>query len=286
VPEPRRNHVLCASASGLHRLSYAEWGDAGNAQVVVCVHALTRCARDFDRLAVALADRRRVVCPDLPGRGESEWLKSPAEYSAPTYINDLITLIARIGVERIDWVGTSLGALVGMAIAAQEQAPIGRLVVNDAGPVIRAGSIQRIRSYLGSAPPFTSFAEAERYIRTVSAPFGPHTDAEWHFLTEHVMRRRPDGTYRVHYDPAIAVPFAAMDTGKDVEGWEVWDAIRCPTLVLRGAESDLLTRETAMTMSERGPRAKLVEFAGVGHAPTLLHDDQITAVREFLLAGG
>lgn len=280
---PRRKHVLCATPTGLHRVSYLEWGDSANDRVVLCVHALTRCARDFDALAAALANQCRVVCPDLPGRGESEWLRNPAEYVGPTYVHDMITLIARLSVASVHWVGTSLGAFVGMAIAAQDQSPIASLVVNDAGPVITAASIQRIRSYVGKAPPFASFADAGQYIRTISAPFGPHTDDEWQFLTEHTVRRQPDGSYRVHYDPAIAVPFAAMDTGADIESWQVWDAIHCPTLLLRGAESDLLTRDTAIAMTQRGPRAKLVEFPGVGHAPTLLHADQIAVVREFLL---
>jgi len=282
---PSRKTVLCASPTQLHRLSYLEWGDPANERVLMCVHALSRCARDFDALAAALVDRYRVVCPDLPGRGESEWLKNPAEYVGPTYVNDMITLIARLGVETLHWVGTSLGALVGMAITSLEQSPITRLVVNDAGPVIAATSIQRIRGYLGKAPVFDGLVQAEQYIRSVSAPFGPHTDDEWHFLTEHVVRRQPDGTYRVHYDPAIAVPFASMDTGADIESWQIWDAIRRPTLLLRGVESDLLTRETAIGMSQRGPRAELVEFPGVGHAPTLLHADQIAVVREFLIRG-
>jgi pimeloyl-ACP methyl ester carboxylesterase len=281
---PDRKQVLCASATGLHALSYIEWGDPRNDRVVVCLHALSRCARDFDALAGALANEFRVVCPDLPGRGESDWLPRAEEYVGPTYFNDMITLIARLNVERVCWVGTSLGALIGMAIGAQQRSPIARLVVNDAGPVIAAASIRRILGYLGKAPLFQTLAEAERYVREVSAPFGPHDDEEWRFLTEHAVRRQADGTYRMHYDPAIAVPFATFDTGSDTESWPVWDAIRCPTLVLRGAASDLLTRETAVAMTQRGPRAQLLEFPGVGHAPTLLHADQIAVVREFLLA--
>ncbi len=281
---PHRTSVLCATPTGLHRLSYLEWGDPGNGRVLLCVHALTRCARDFDRLAAALVHRYRVICPDLPGRGASDWLKRPAEYTMPTYVNDLVTLIARLDVETVHWVGTSLGALVGMALAAQERSPIGRLVVNDAGPVITAASLQRIGGYVGQAPPFANFAQAEEYVRAVSASFGPHSDDEWRFLAEHAVRRAPDGTYRVHYDPAIAVPFASLDAGVDIESWPIWDAIGCPTLLLRGAESDLLTREVAVAMTERGPRAQLVEFPGIGHAPTLMHEDQIAVVREFLLA--
>lgn len=279
----RRRTVTCASPSGLHRLAYLEWGDPMNPRALVCVHGLTRCARDFDPLAAALADRYRVVCPDMPGRGESDWLKNPMDYGTPTYLNAAVTLIARLGVDEVDWVGTSMGGLLGMALAALEHTPIRRMVVNEAGPLVAAAALERIGTYVGKAPDFPSFEAAERYIRAISAPFGPHSDAEWRFLTEHVVRRRPDGTYRVHYDPAIAVPFDAAAPHKDLDLWPVWEAIRCPTLVIRGALSDLLSRETVERMKATGPRAQAVEIAGVGHAPTLMQADQIAVVREFLL---
>ncbi len=279
----RRRRVLCATATGLHRIAYYEWGDRGSDRTVVCVHGLSRCARDFDALAAALADRCRVVAVDLPGRGESDWLKQPLEYVVPTYVNDLVTLIARLDVEAVDWVGTSLGALCGMVIAAQELSPIRRLVLNDAGPVISAASLERIGEYLGKAPTFASFAEAVAYVRAVSAPFGPHTDEQWRGLTEHVVRPLPEGGFRMHYDPRIAEPYNAQRPFKASDLWHLWDAIRAPVLLLRGAESDLLTREVALEMTRRGPRAKLVEFPGVGHAPTLLSPNQIAPVREFLI---
>lgn len=279
----RRANVLCASPSGLHRLSYVEWGEPANEHVLVCVHGLTRSARDFDAIAQALSKHYRVVCPDLPGRGESDWLRNPTEYATPTYVNDLVTLIARLGVAQVDWLGTSLGGLTGMALASLERAPIRRLVLNEAGPVVAAVSLERISTYVGLAPAFPTFAAAVQYVRAVSAPFGPHTDAEWRFLTEHVTRRQPDGSYGVHYDPAIAVPFNATRPHKDLEIWPVWETVRCPTLVIRGALSDLLARETVARMKATGPRAQAVEIAGVGHAPTLMHADQIAIVREFLL---
>jgi pimeloyl-ACP methyl ester carboxylesterase len=281
----RRHTLTAASASGLHRLSYVEWGDPANARVLVCVHGLTRCARDFDALAQALADRYRVVCPDMPGRGESGWLKNPLEYATPTYVNDAVTLVARLGVDAVDWVGTSMGGLIGMAFAALEGNPIRRLVLNEAGPLVAAAALERIGTYVGKAPDFPSIDAAEQYVRAVSAPFGPHTDAQWRFLTEHVVRRQPDGTYRVHYDPAIAVPFNAAAPHQDVDLWTTWDAIRCPTLVIRGERSDLLARQTVKRMRTTGPRAQAVEIAGVGHAPTLMQADQIAIVRDFLLAG-
>jgi len=284
MTEPfRRRRVQCASPTGLHRVAYFEWGDPRNERVVVCVHGLSRCARDFDALALALAGDFRVVAVDLPGRGESDWLRQPLEYVVPTYVNDLVTLIARLDVESVSWVGTSLGAVTGMIIAAQPESPIRRFVVNDAGPVIAAVALERIGTYLGKAPTFASLEEAEAYVRAVSATFGPHTDAQWRTLTEHVVRPRPDGGFRMHYDPKIAEPYNAQRPFKDTDLWAVWDAITAPTLLLRGAESDLLTREVALEMARRGPRATLVEFEGVGHAPTLLAANQIAPIREFLL---
>jgi pimeloyl-ACP methyl ester carboxylesterase len=282
----RRRKLQCASPSGLHRIAYLEWGGPRGAKVLVCVHGLTRCARDFDRLAAEMVRHGyRVVCPDVAGRGDSDWLVNPAEYVVPTYANDMVTLIARLDVESVHWVGTSLGGLIGMTLAAMPESPIRKLVLNDAGPVLAAASLDRIGAYVGKWPALPDIEAAEQYVRTVSAPFGPHTDAEWRFLTEHVVRKNADGSLRMHYDPAIAVPFNAELPHKDVELWGFYDAIRCPTLVLRGEHSDLLTRDTAAKMATRGPRAKVVEIPGVGHAPTLLHDDQIRIVKEFLLAG-
>jgi pimeloyl-ACP methyl ester carboxylesterase len=279
---PRQRFVQCVTPSGLHRLGYLEWGDPDDDRVVVCVHGLTRCARDFDFLARRLARDHRVVCPDMPGRGASGWLVNAMEYAAPTYVADCVTLIARLDVEAVDWVGTSMGGLIGMALASLPATPIKRLVLNDAGPVVTAVSLERIGTYVGTAPRFPSIEAAEQYVRMVSAPFGPHTDDEWRFLTENVVRPDPAGGFVMHYDPALAVPFNATRPHEDMVLWSMYDAIRVPTLVLRGAESDLLTADTARQMTARGPQAKLVEFAGVGHAPTLLKDDQIEPIVQFL----
>jgi len=278
----RQRKVQCASPTGLHRMSYLEWGRRDNPRVLVCVHGLTRCARDFDFLARALASDYRVVCPDVAGRGDSDWLMDPMQYQVPVYVGDMVTLIARLDVERVDWVGTSLGGLIGMALAALPGSPIGRLVLNDVGPVVTAASIGRIGSYVGKWPALSTMDAADAYLRGVNVTFGPHSDAEWRFMTENVVRSNPDGSLRLHYDPAIAVPFNAQPAAQDVELWGLYDCIRCPTLVLRGELSDLLTRDTVDKMSQRGPRAKVVEIAGVGHAPTLIHENQIQVVREFL----
>jgi len=282
--QPLRQHtVQCSSPTGLHRLAYLEWGLPDHPRVLVCVHGLTRCARDFDFLARALASQYRVVCPDLPGRGSSAWLANPLEYQLPVYVSDMVTLIARLNVETVHWVGTSLGGLIGMVLAALPDSPVRALVLNDVGPVLTVSSLARIGAYLRQNPALPTLAAAEAHVRAVYAPFGPHSDAEWKFLTENVVRRNPNGSWRLHYDPALAVAFSTSFPEKDTELWSVYDKIRCPTLVLRGEHSDLLTRQTAEEMATRGPRAKVVELADVGHAPTLIHQDQIRTVQEFLL---
>lgn len=280
----QQRFVQCASPRGLHRISYLEWGDPGNDRVLICAHGLTRCARDFDTLAAAMQDRYRVVCPDVAGRGGSDWLIDPMLYQLPQYLSDMVTLIARLDVEAVHWVGTSMGGLIGMALAAQPNTPVRRFVINDAGPVIAKVSLERIATYVGIAPTFPSIDAADQYVRAISTTFGPHSHAQWRFLTEVVVRRNDDGSWRMHYDPKLAEPFRALMPEKDLELWPLWDAVRCPTLALRGALSDLLTKETCAQMAERGPKAKVVEIPGVGHAPTLMHADQVAIVREFLLA--
>jgi pimeloyl-ACP methyl ester carboxylesterase len=284
--EPRRRSVQCASPRGLHRMAYREWGDARNRDVLVCVHGLTRTGRDFDELARVLSSQFRVVCPDVAGRGDSDRLADPALYAMRQYLADMVTLVARLDVEAVYWLGTSMGGLIGMALAAQSGSPVAKLVLNDAGPVVARAALERIGGYLGKSPTFASVAEAEQYIRTIAASFGPHSDAQWRFLTETWLRKNDDGTWRAHYDPRIAESFHADMPEKDLELWNLYDAVRCPTLVLRGEHSDLLARSTAAEMAQRGPKAKVVEIRGVGHAPTLLHADQIAVVRDFLLEGG
>ena len=285
LPEPRRRSVQCISPRGLHRIAYLEWGDPRNRDVVVCVHGLTRVARDFDELARALCARFRVVCPDMAGRGDSDRLADPMLYGVPQYASDCVTLIARLDVEAVSWVGTSMGGLIGMALAAQAGTPVRRLVLNDVGPVVTRASLERIGSYLGRAPAFPTVEKAIEYIRTVAAPFGPHTDEQWRHLTETWLRKAEEGGYRAHYDPRIAEPFRAAMPEKDMELWPVYDAIRCTTLVIRGSDSDLLARKTTSQMAQRGPKARVVEIPGVGHAPTLMSPDQISIVREFLNEG-
>ncbi len=282
--EFKQRHVQCLSPSGLHRMAYTEWGEGDNPRVLVCVHGLTRNCRDFDDLAAAFARHYRVICPDVAGRGLSDRLRDAASYAVPQYVADMVTLLARINVERVDWLGTSMGGLIGMALAALEDSPIQRLVLNDVGPVVEIDALRRIAGYVGADPTWASFDEALAYVRSVSAPFGSLSEEAWRRLTESSLARRADGRWGFRYDPRIAEGFRASFADKDIDLWGLYDRIACPTLAIRGAESDLLSRAVWRQMGERGPRAALVEIPGVGHAPMFLDPNQISIVRDFLLA--
>ena len=276
----RKASLLGLSASGFHRLAYCEWGAPDAPRTLICVHGLTRNGRDFDSLAATLAQQGyRVACPDVVGRGTSDWLADPAGYGYPQMLADAAALVARLGVGQLDWVGTSMGGLTGMMLAAQPKTPIARLVINDVGPFIPKAALARIAGYLGQNPVFPDLAEAEAYIRRVHAPFGALSDTQWRHLTEHSLR--PDeGGLRLRYDPAIAQAFAGEP--EDVDLWSLWDAITIPVLLLRGAQSDLLLSETAAEMTRRGPRAELVEIPGCGHAPALMDPAQIAIIADWL----
>lgn len=279
----RERHVQCIGPHGLHRMAYTEWGDPGNRRVLVCAHGLTRNGRDFDFLAQALADDYRVVCPDVVGRGRSDWLGVKSDYGFPLYVADMITLLARLDADTVHWVGTSMGGIIGMLIASQPHTPISRLVLNDVGPVITAASLRRIGEYVGRAPKFPSMAAAEAWIREVSAPFGPLTDAQWQHLTHHSVRP-VQGGFAMVYDPGLGDVFRETPILLDVDLWDVYKAVRCPTLAIRGAESDLLERSVFEQMALSGPQAGLAEIPGVGHAPMLMDEAQIGLVRDFLRA--
>ena len=250
------------------------------------MHGLTRNGRDFDHLARALADEYRVVCPDVVGRGRSDWLDVKADYGFPVYVNDMVTLIARLNVDEVHWVGTSMGGIIGMLLASQARTPITRLVLNDVGPVITSISLQRIAQYVGRAPVFPTMDAAEAWIREVAASFGALTDAQWRHLTVHSVRPVDGGQggLAMVYDPGLGDVFRAAPILEDIDLWPVYEAVRCPTLALRGADSDLLEAATLGAMAVRGPCARTVEFTGVGHAPMLMDPAQIAVVRDFLLA--
>lgn len=283
VPMSERS-FLGLSAAGFHKVAYTQWGRDDAPRTAVCVHGLTRNGRDFDALALDLADRWRVACPDVVGRGRSGWLANPALYGYPQYCADMAALVARLGVETVDWVGTSMGGLIGMMLAAQPNSPIRRLVINDVGPFVSKVGLQRIADYVGKDPVFEDIAAVESYLRFVLMGFGRLPDEAWRHMAEHSARPRPDGRWGLAYDPGIAEAFKAQPM-QDVDLWAFWDRIQCPVLVLRGATSDILLRETAEEMTRRGPKARLVEFANTGHAPALMTEDQIAAVRGFLLEG-
>lgn len=314
MTEPTLNYLRCNDADGGHRMAYWQWGQADSAHVIVCVHGLSRQGRDFDVLAGALCAAGeklpgglRVVCPDVVGRGKSDWLKNAMGYQVPAYAADLMALLAHLHagapITALDWVGTSMGGLIGIVVAGLQQAlpapPAGtaplpalrKLVLNDVGPAIEWEAIVRIGMYLGQSGEFDSVQQAADAMWAVSAGFGPHTPAQWLALTQPMLRplsSAADGKFRLHYDPALALPFKQSTREATLQGeamlWQLYDGITADTLLLRGADSDLLSPQTAHAMTQRGPRARLVEFAGVGHAPTLVADGQVAVVRDFLLA--
>ncbi len=283
---PRFDEVACLSPAGFHKMRWTEWGDPANPRVLLCVHGLTRVGRDFDLLARRLALHYRVVCPDVMGRGRSEWLRDPMLYQLPQYAADMATLMGRLNAQTLHWVGTSMGGLIGISVAGQAGSPVSKLVINDVGPTLDAAALTRIGEYLGVPVRFADVEQATDYIATVAASFGLRTRDEWRSITETVLRKDGDA-WVLHYDPRIALPFKAMTpeavAAAQAAMWALYDQIKCPTLLTRGVQSDLLTPETAIAMTQRGPKARLVQFEGVGHAPMFMHDDQINPVVQFLL---
>lgn len=267
-------------------MHYVDWGDPAAERVVICAHGLTRNCRDFDFLAQALLPEFRVICPDVVGRGKSDWIDAKDEYGYPQYCADMTALIARVTAggkpKRVYWVGTSMGGIIGMLLASRPKSPVGKLVLNDVGTVIPKAALERIAAYVGKDPRFKTFDELETMVRMVCAPFGPLTDTQWRHLTEHGAKQHADGSWGLGYDPGIGIPFRKEPLA-DVDLWPFWDTIACPTLLLRGAQSDVLRKDTAVQMTQRGPQPGLVEFAGIGHAPMLMAGDQIKVVRDFLL---
>ena len=283
-------------------MAYWQWGQPHSRHVVLCVHGLSRQGRDFDVLARALCDaaghdRLRVICPDVVGRGESDWLPEPTGYHLATYAADMLVLLAhlhaQIPMTTLDWVGTSMGGLIGMAVCGQPDLPlpvaVHKLVLNDVGPTLEWKALVRIGAYLGQAGQFSSEQDAADAMWAISSGFGPHTPAQWLALSRPMLRpvsSEAGSPLRLHYDPTIAVPFREATEASTLQGeamlWQLYDHITAPTLLLRGEHSDLLSAETALAMTQRGPRARLLEFAGVGHAPTLIASDQVAAVVDFL----
>ena len=305
---PDLHFLACPSlphADGrVRRMAYWQWGDPQAQHVVLCVHGLSRQGRDFDVLAHALCARSphplRVVCPDVAGRGRSDGLADPMAYQLPTYAGDMLALVAQLHaqspVAQLDWVGTSMGGLIGLLLAGQTAlqqttptwVPITRLVLNDVGPVVAWRFIERLRTYIGQTGQFDTLQAGADHLRRISPGFGPHTDAQWLALSTPMFKPLPQGGWTLHYDPALAEPVHALTPEAAQHGeallWQLYDQIQATTLLLRGAESDLLTPEVAQAMQQRGPRAQRLDLPGVGHAPTLVAEDQLAAVASFLLS--
>ncbi|MBP9654548.1 MAG: alpha/beta hydrolase [Rhodocyclaceae bacterium] len=263
-------------------LHYTEWG-AGNAETIVMWHGLARTGRDFDDIAAALSGRYRVVCPDTLGRGLSQWSPRPeAEYRVSFYTRLAAVFVDALGIRRMRWLGTSMGAMIGTAAAAGPlKGRISHLVLNDMGPKIGDAALARIRAYAGSPAQFARVSELEAYFRTIYKPYGFLTDEQWRRLTETSARRTDAGKVTPHYDPKIVMMF---DHEAELVQWDFWDALQCKALCLRGAESDLLLAETATEMERRGPRCRVVTYPGIGHAPALNVPAQIGLVEEFFAA--
>lgn len=275
------HRVLSLNSAGFHHIAYAQWGRPDNERVLVCVHGLTRTGRDFDALAEKLESHYRIACPDVVGRGRSDWLPDPELYQYPQYLNDMTVLTARLNVDAMDWVGTSMGGIIGLLLASQPNTPIRRLVLNDIGPFIPRAALESIGDYLGKAPKFADLDAVADYLSRIHTGFGPLTREQWMHLARTSSKPDGDGGYRLAYDPRIAQSSSAQP--QDVNLWDYWDRIRCPVLVLRGANSDLLRPETLAEMKTRGPRdVDCVEFERVGHAPMLMSADQIGAVSDWL----
>jgi pimeloyl-ACP methyl ester carboxylesterase len=299
MTDPTLNYVSCPDKDGSHRMAYWLWGNADADHVVVCAHGLSRQGRDFDALARALVAHGgravRVACPDVVGRGRSDWLADPMGYGIPTYAGDMVQMLNQLHaiapIRTLDWVGTSMGGLIGMVVAGTPglplPVPVSSLVLNDVGPVIQWSALQRIGTYLGQTGRFDSVEEAADAMWQISQAFGPHTPGQWLALSQAMVKPLAEGGFTLHYDPAIAVPFRSLDEQSAAAGqaalWQLYDVLGARTLLLRGADSDLLSRATAEDMTRRGPKPRLVEFPGVGHAPTLIAPDQVEAVTRFLL---
>lgn len=276
----RRGEILSLDSRGFHRLRYQEWGSADNERVVICVHGLARNSRDFDDLAQALSRVYRVICPDLPGRGESDWLENPDDYALEQYVQDMVTLIARLNVKGLDWIGTSLGGLIGMVLASRTQTPIRRLVLNDIGPFVPREALARISGYLGDHR-FADLAELEQWMRHTYPALDRLEDRQWHHLLQHAWRRCEDDHLALHYDPAIAHN-AARAAHQDLDLWPLWQQIRCPRLLLHGATSDVLTSAVVARMEAECDNLSTCTFPGVGHAPSLMESEQIALVTRWL----
>ena len=280
------DYVECSSPAGSHRMVFHSWGDPRNPSVLYCVHGLSRRGSDFRAMAEALCDRHFVVCPDIVGRGESDFLSNPMFYTVPQYVTDMKTLSTKLGVHSVNWFGTSMGGLIGMVYAAMPGNGIKRLLLNDVGPRIEPAALIRLASYVGKPFSYVNRDVAMDKLKSICAPFGKHTDAEWELLNGPMLIQK-DQQWILHYDPAISVPFAsvtpALAQAGELAMWQSFQSIECPILIVRGADSDLLSRQTVEEMCQFNSHAKSVEIANTGHAPAFVKKEQIDIARQFFV---
>jgi pimeloyl-ACP methyl ester carboxylesterase len=277
---PKSNFFSSLHPDGFHKIHYLEWGNSRNPKVIICVHGLSRNARDFDFLAQELAKDYRVISVDMPGRGLSDHFASSEFYNFSQYVTDLVTLIARMDVSSLDWIGTSMGGLLGMIIASKPNNPIKRLVLNDIGPFVSSESMIKIRNYIGITPNLQNFEKATKYISQILRPFGDLSSEQWQHLALHSTKQLEDGSYILSYDPKIATAFS--ENPQDIDLWNFWNEVSCPTLLLRGEKSEILTQEIAKKMQDEKGQITFAEFKNIGHAPSLMEEEQIEVIRNWL----
>jgi len=281
--EPRTGEVRSQTIPGhSHMVRWTEWGNPENPKILLCAHGLSRNARDFDYLARAMAPRYRVICPDYPGRGQSEWLANAGYYNNEQYLRDTLAILDSLQFKQLDWVGTSMGGLIGMAAASLADNPINKMVINDVGPFIPGAALNLIGDYLGIHPVFSDQGEAIDYFKTVYASFGALEHQHYEHFVAHGIRPADSGTgYVLNYDPAIIDEFVAAKLG-DIDIWHIWDSITIPLLILRGKNSSLLLPQTVEQMKHRHGNAESIEFDDCAHAPSLMVDEQIQAIDSWL----
>lgn len=273
--------LIGLNPAGFHHLSYNEWGAQKKQNTLICVHGLTRNSHDFDALAQQISSKTRVICPDVVGRGQSDRFSNPKLYNLPQYFNDMTALIARLNVTQVDWLGTSMGGLIGMFLAIQLNSPIKRLILNDVGPHIPASALRRIGRYAKSPPSFQTPEEAEVYIRKIYAPFGLLTDEQWQHITNNSIRQvENENTYILDYDPAVIQNLRFKI--RSINLWPVWEQIKCPVLVIRGEKSDILSLKTVNRMQTTCPKFEVLTVKDAGHAPALMDLAQIKAIEGWL----
>jgi pimeloyl-ACP methyl ester carboxylesterase len=284
VKRPARpRHITYAGlgVAGLHDLHAVEWGRRDSKRIVLCAHGYSGNSRDFDYLARDLSRDAHVICPDVAGRGDSAWLASPMQYHFGQFLADIRTLLAKLDVQQVDWVGTSMGGLLGLMLASQPGSPIRRLVMNDIGAYVPLDALHHIGRNLQAPGRFASLDEVEAHMRRTHSEWGELTDEQWKHFALHGSRVTEDG-YRLHFDPQIARLAQPLPFSTGLFFWDAWYRVRCPVLLIRGAESDVFPPGVADTMLDVKPEAQLVEIAGAGHAPSLMAPQQIQVVREFL----